>query len=64
MQDGAGRPDCRVPIHPQKLPNGHSWRAEGQPEAPTITPSINCMDDTCWHGWIVAGEVKNPRTAK
>jgi hypothetical protein len=56
---------CRVPIRPQTLPNGHSWEwVAGTPaEAPTLQPSINCMQDTCWHGYIVDGEVRNPATA-
>lgn len=55
--------NCRVPIYPQQGGDGHTWRAEGPPEAPTLTPSINCQNGTCWHGFIVNGEVRNPRTA-
>lgn len=52
---------CRVPIHPQTLGYGASWTATGPSDAPTINPSINCNDDKCWHGYIVDGEVRNPR---
>jgi len=55
--------NCRVPLHPQTLGNGHSWTVTGPPDAPTISPSINCQNDTCWHGFIVNGEVRNPKTS-
>lgn len=60
------RPTCRVPIRPQTMPNGHSWEwvAGTPPEAPSLTPSINCMHDTCWHGSITNGEVVNPATER
>lgn len=52
---------CRVPIHPQKNANGATWRViAGTPEAPTLSPSINCGNDQCWHGFIVEGVVQNP----
>lgn len=59
------RPQCRVPIRPHVLPNGSGWTWDEStpPEAPTLSPSINCQNDTCWHGVIVNGEVRNPRTA-
>lgn len=55
---------CRVPIKPHVLPNGAGWTWDEStpPEAPTLSPSINCQSDTCWHGYIVNGEVVNPKT--
>jgi len=28
------------------------------PDAPTLTPSIDCQSKPCWHGFIVNGEVR------
>lgn len=53
--------ECRVPIFPQVNGCGASWRVTGgTPEAPTLSPSINCGHDACWHGFIVDGVVQNP----
>lgn len=30
-----------------------SWAWDGNLDAPTLTPSINCLD--CWHGWLKNG---------
>lgn len=59
------RPTCRVAIKPQAMPNGHSWTWDPSTpaDAPTLSPSINCQNDACWHGFIVNGEVRNPSRA-
>lgn len=31
-----------------------TWHWDGNLDAPTLTPSINCL--RCWHGWLKAGE--------
>ncbi len=31
------------------------WRWDGNREAPTFSPSINCADRGCWHGYIRNG---------
>lgn len=42
-----------------------TWRWDGNADAPTLTPSINCRTKTStgeeaagcgWHGWLTAGE--------
>ena len=30
-----------------------NWLLTGTPDAPTITPSINC--EGCWHGYVESG---------
>ena len=47
---------CGVPVDPAF--NGKSWTLSGSAEAPTLTPSIDCLDKPCWHGFIVDGEVR------
>lgn len=32
-----------------------SWTWNGDFDKPTLSPSINCSDDHCWHGYITAG---------
>lgn len=43
-------------------PNGITWNVTGPPEAPTVTPSINCPPSegrsAPWHGFLTAGEWK------
>lgn len=51
--------ECSVPIAPM-AGGGFHWTATGPQDAPTLTPSINCENDTCWHGHITNGEVINP----
>jgi hypothetical protein len=51
---------CGVPLQPSP-PNvkGCSWQWDGNADAPTILPSIDCRvaDGCCgWHGWVRAGE--------
>lgn len=53
--------ECSVPCRPLGTPRrGESpdWEYTGPPDAPTLTPSINCKQDTCWHGYITNGEIK------
>lgn len=47
---------CRQPGTPKR--EGPDWEYEGTPDAPTLTPSINCRHDSCWHGYIVNGNVQ------
>jgi len=54
------RPECLVEVDPN-YKDGPVWSVTGPPDAPTLSPSLNCMNDTCWHGYIVNGEVRNPR---
>lgn len=53
-----GRDECCVPIAPQKNGAGASWKWDGERDAPTLTPSINCNGKAgCgWHGWLKRGE--------
>ncbi|WP_370690004.1 DUF6527 family protein [Phenylobacterium sp.] len=53
------RPECQVSVDPA-FTDGPVWRVTGPADAPTLSPSINCMNDTCWHGFIVDGQVQNP----
>ena len=47
---------CMIALRPlQKNGNGASWEWDGNREAPTISPSVNC-GGCGWHGWIKAGE--------
>lgn len=40
--------------------SGVTWRFDGPPDAPTVTPSIDCQ--VCgWHGHVVAGELRPAR---
>ena len=51
-----GDGECMIALRPiQKLSNGASWEWDGNREAPTISPSINC-GGCGWHGWIRAGK--------
>lgn len=37
-----------------------SWTWDGNVDAPTLSPSINCQTDGCgWHGFIEGGVFKN-----
>jgi hypothetical protein len=40
----------------------HNWSLTGTPDAPTISPSINC--ENCWHGFIEQGEFRNTSKQK
>jgi hypothetical protein len=51
---------CSVPVKGEALPTGAGpWGWDGNFEAPTITPSINCVGGCGWHGFITAGKVVN-----
>lgn len=51
------RGTCQIALRPeQKNAVGASWRWDGNREAPTITPSINCEKICGWHGYITAGK--------
>ncbi len=47
---------CAIALRPQKNAVGASWGWDGNREAPTVTPSINCEKGCGWHGWLKAGE--------
>ena len=34
------------------------WAWDGNVEAPTLTPSINCVGGCGWHGFITAGVMR------
>jgi hypothetical protein len=63
--DGTSRRACRQPI--VQAVNGHApWSWDGNRDAPTLTPSIDCKgtffdgtkDVPCgWHGFIRGGKV-------
>lgn len=50
--------NCSVPLaKPNRL--GYVWRWDGNMDAPTLTPSINCMEKNggCgWHGHVKGGD--------
>lgn len=50
------RRECRVSVDPRF--SGKVWTITGTPDAPTLTPSIDCQDEPCWHGFVVDGEVR------
>jgi len=47
---------CRVSVDPNF--NGHVWTVTGPPDAPTLSPSVDCQSLPCWHGNIVNGELQ------
>lgn len=47
---------CAVPLAPVTTPKGATWRFDGNREAPTLTPSINCTGGCGWHGHMTKGE--------
>lgn len=62
-----GHGECLIALRPQTFTNGAGWNWDGNREAPTISPSINCLSEHngrpaagCgWHGWIRAGKFEN-----
>ncbi len=61
-----GKGHCCVPLAPQTTSKGHTWHWDGNRDAPTLTPSINCLSHNpndpaekyagCgWHGFLRAG---------
>lgn len=52
---------CGVPLAPSApLPNGALWTWDGNTEAPTVSPSINCTGGCGWHGYMKAGTLVLP----
>lgn len=47
---------CSVSVDPAY--QGKVWQWSGSPDAPTLSPSIDCQSKPCWHGFIVDGEVR------
>lgn len=41
--------------YPAKPAISPSWLWDGNFDAPTLTPSINCVSGCGWHGWLRAG---------
>lgn len=39
--------------------NAPTWKWDGNFEAPTLTPSINCVSGCGWHGYLTAGVWKD-----
>ena len=51
---------CQIALRPlQKNAVGASWQWDGNREAPTITPSVNCEKVCGWHGWIRNGQFED-----
>lgn len=52
---------CQIALKPiQKNIMGASWKWDGNREAPTIEPSINCEKVCGWHGYITKGSSRLP----
>jgi hypothetical protein len=52
--------ECHVLLKPWPIIGGKTWDWDGNEEAPTLTPSINCNGgpSSCgWHGFIQQGKV-------
>lgn len=64
-----GNGECSVPLAPQTTSKGHTWHWDGNREAPTLTPSINCLAEDLqthekyagcgWHGFLQQGVFKS-----
>ncbi len=52
--EGRAVHNCYIPVSRAKEPNG--WKWDGDWKAPTLTPSIQRMDDCRWHGFMTAGK--------
>lgn len=50
------RDTCAIALRPQRNGVGASWEWDGNREAPTISPSVNCENVCGWHGWIRNGQ--------
>jgi len=50
-----GRGECMVPLFPQAYSHGATWHWDGNRDAPTLTPSINCLAEKA--GQILAGRL-------
>jgi len=42
-------------VGPSKPDESPSWQLTGPPDAPTLTPSVNCVGCCKWHGFLKAG---------
>lgn len=40
----------------QKPAETPSWGWDGNMQAPTLRPSVNCISGCGWHGWVTNGE--------
>ena len=50
---------CGVPIKPlSNPPHNNGWNWDGNTDAPTLTPSVNCVGGCGWHGYIRAGKIE------
>ncbi len=50
---------CQIALRPsQHNAVGASWAWDGNRDAPTITPSIDCSRVCGWHGWLTAGQFR------
>ncbi len=46
---------CMIALNPQKNGGGAGWDWNGDIDAPSFTPSIDCKGGCGWHGFITAG---------
>lgn len=54
-----GKPCGGIMIgHPDKPERSPSWKWDGNVEAPTLEPSINCTGGCGWHGYLQQGEFR------
>lgn len=51
--------ECHVLLKPWPIRNCPTWDWDGNRDAPTLSPSINCNGEGgCgWHGFIQAGQI-------
>lgn len=40
------------------------WAWDGNVEAPTLTPSVNCLGGCGWHGHVTNGECIPPKAGR
>lgn len=51
---------CYVALRPSQVNAvGASWQWDGNQDAPTITPSIDCSKVCGWHGFLEAGQFRS-----
>lgn len=55
---GCGRPSA-IMVDREKKNDTHQWEWDGNTDAPTLKPSINCVGCCGWHGFLTAGEFKS-----
>jgi hypothetical protein len=46
-----------VPVRP--APQGPHWNWNGDQEKPTLTPSLQRLDNCKWHGFLTDGEFRS-----